>query len=171
MLGRRNARRRTDIGIQGFSLIELVVVLVILAVLAALATYPLRGAVVRGSLARAVEVVERFDQALRREARSRRQGVSGSIDRSLGKLTVGDPNGLRTFQLPSRVSIDAIRFAGNRPSAATTTVAAGGDGSTDTYALRLAVGDARTWVLLVGGTGQVIHPTDAAQTRALLEVR
>ena len=153
----------------GFSLIELVVVLVLMAILASLATMSLRGVILRQRLARAAEVVEQFDAALRRSALDQRRGVAGVIERGQGRLVVGpsgDPS--RAFKLPRQVSIDSIRFAQSiRPDSAGR-ITARSDGSSPSYAVRLSSGGARRWVFLVGGSGQVVHGLSNGTVNSLL---
>ncbi|MDV6033896.1 MAG: type II secretion system protein [Phycisphaera sp. RhM] len=148
---------RTDCGHRGFSLIELVVVLVLMAVIASMATLSVRGVIARQRLGRAVEVIEQFDTALRRSARDQRRQVAGVIDRGRGRLTV-DPSGerSRTYTLPRQVSIDAIRFGPVPSSRSGSQIVANADGSSPSYALRLASGNTRRWVFFVGGSGQVV---------------
>ena len=157
---------------RAFSLIELVVVLVLMAVMASVATISIRGAVVRQRLSRAAEVVEQFDTALRRQARYQRRKVVGVIDRSQGRMTV-DPGNDRpiSFELPNHTSIDSIRFGRSRPSRSDSRVLADSDGSSTSYAVRLSVGETKRWVLLIGGTGQVIHDLTDRSVASLLGAR
>lgn len=160
-----------------FSLIELVVVMVLMAILASVATVSVRGVIVRQRLSRAAEIVEQFDTALRRQARQERRRVVGVIDRSQGRLIVGqlaagqpDQNS-RRFQLPSQVTVDSIRLGNNRFRNAATPIVANGDGSSPSYAIRLASGKTRRWVFLVGGTGQVVHGLSSASVDQILGIR
>ncbi|MCS7465532.1 type II secretion system GspH family protein [Stieleria sp. ICT_E10.1] len=165
---------RSDGGtiIRGFSLIELIVVLVLMAVIASLATLSVRGVIARQRLGRAVEVIEQFDTALRRSARDQRRQVAGVIDRARARMTVdpsGDPS--RTYTLPRQVSIDAIRFGPVQRSAAGAQVIANADGSSPSYALRLASGDTRRWIFLVGGSGQVVDDFNDTAVELALGMR
>ena len=149
-----------------FSLIELIVVMLILAMLAGMAAYSMRGAVARQRLASGVERVQQFDLALRRSARAQRKLAMGRIDRSGGQLLLKSPDGkTRRFRLPGRVEIESFRIAGRGSDS---TITARRDGSTATYAIQLAAGDARIWVLFAGGTGQVSRISDRLTVATLL---
>jgi prepilin-type N-terminal cleavage/methylation domain-containing protein len=153
----------------GFSLIELVVVLVLMAVMASLATLSVRGVLARQRLARAAEVVEQFDTALRRSARNQRRVVTGMIDRSRSRLIIGQPDDpARAFRLPGHVAILSVRYRTQSTPAGRSRILALGDGSSPSYAVGLASGGARRWVLFAGGTGQVVHGLDAASIDSLL---
>ena len=173
----RNFQSKTSHQGRGFSLVELVVVLVLMAILASMATVSIRGVIIRQRLARAAEVVEQFDTALRRSARNGRRRVVGVIDRSRRRLVIGQVNGkARTFSLPKQVSIDSVRLGsvrlGQSPSTSSETqITAAGDGSSASYAVRLVSGQTRRWVLLAGGTGQVIHDLDSTSVDSLLGSR
>ena len=148
------------------------VVLVLMALLASLATTSVRAVVLRQRLARAAEVVEQFDRALRRSARYQRRNVAGAIDRRRGRFSVAE-SAERTsvFDLPRQVSIDAIRFGTRRSSAIGETLVASGDGATASYAIRLQCGDASRWVLMVGGSGQVVHDLNQSSIDSILGTR
>ena len=150
----------------GFSLVELVVVLLLLAMLAAMATYSARGVVAKNRLSRGVEVLEQFDRALRRAARYERREVEGAIDRVRGVLTVEDRQEERRFQLPRQVAIESLRMEGNARG-----LIALGDGSTPSYVVELECDRAKVFVLFAGGSGQVLHLTDAKQVQAILGAR
>ncbi|MEO1524022.1 MAG: prepilin-type N-terminal cleavage/methylation domain-containing protein [Planctomycetota bacterium] len=151
---------------RGFSLVELVVVLLLLAILASMAAYSARGVVAKNRLARAVETVEQFDQALRRAARYERREITGVIDRQRGTLSVENGSDEHRFRLPGRVSIESLKMEGSGGG-----LVAFGDGSTRSYAVELESDRARVFVVFAGGTGQVLHLNDVATVRAILESR
>ncbi len=151
-----------------FSLIELVIVIVLMAILAGLASIPVRSAITRSQLSHAVEMIERFDLALRTTARQQRQTVQGTIDRSKGKLTLQDPSSVRSFQLPKRVRLKSVRIAGGT---AFGLITATSSGATPTYAFELVAGETTRWIVLVGGSGQVIRDADATLVTTLMGIR
>ena len=164
-------RRKTHRSVRyGFSLIELIVVLILMALMAALATTSARGYIVRSRLTRAAEVVEQFDIALRREAHRRRRTTTGLIDRSGSRLIVRQRDRKdRVFQLPREVELTAIRFsqstAGRRPG----NIQVNSSGVSLSYALRLSADQADRWILIAGGTGQVVRNLDRLSIEALLK--
>ena len=156
----------------GFSLIELIVVVLLMGILASMTTISVRGAIVRGRLTRAADLVQRFDVALRRAARSERRPVVGQIDRKRGRLTIdAGGNEPRLITLPKHVLIETIRFRASTGSSRSNRIIADRDGASPTYALRLSSGGSQRWVLLVGGTGQVIHGLDSVSVNSFLAFR
>jgi len=155
----------------GFSLIELVVVIILLATLATLAGLSAQAAVQKQRLARAVLVATQFDRSLRRAALQRRGEVTGTIDRTANRFRIVSlsPRQLGRsdqFPLPSSVSIDRIRVRGGDRGG---NIAVDGQGVSPSYAIRLVSGDARRWVLFVGGSGQSLAAIDADTVNGLLE--
>jgi hypothetical protein len=128
--------------------------------------------IARQRLARGAEVVEQFDTALRRAARERRGPVVGEINVSRRQLTI-DPSADRSkaFTLPDRVTVKDVRIGSRRTNSPENRIVASHDGSSQSYALRLSIGDATRWVLLVGGTGQVVHDLESASVNSVLAVR
>ena len=138
---------------RAFSLIELVVVLVLMAIIASMATLSLRGVMVRYQLSQGVEVIQRFDAALRRSARLDRRGDAGEINRAAGRLAVAKLD--ESYVLPKSVQIRSVRVS----DSTSRSVSVSGQGASPSYAIELSSGDASRWVLLVGGSGQfVIDP-------------
>lgn len=154
-----------------FSLIELVVVLMLMALIASVATVSLRGYVVRGRLARAAEIVEQFDLAMRRQARRRRMPVTGIIQPVSRSLVIQatDSSG-RTFQLPRQVNVASVIVQKVSSTDQSRQLPVGNDGSSPSYAMKLSVGDASRWVFVSGGSGQMVHGLPTDRINALLEL-
>lgn len=132
-----------------------------MSLVASMATLSLRGFTVRQKLAQAAERVEQFDLALRRAARRDRKGAIGIIDGGQGQLSIPKIN--KTIQLPSQVDIEMVLTGSSRERG----VPVSPDGSSPSYAVRLSTGKAFRWVLIVGGSGQVIHDADATLVNAV----
>ncbi|WP_161604636.1 prepilin-type N-terminal cleavage/methylation domain-containing protein [Roseiconus nitratireducens] len=157
---------------RGFSLIELVVVLVLMALLATLAAYSVRGVFQRQRLARGVEIIQQFDLALRRAARRQRSPISAQIDPAGRRILILEGSSRsREFSMPRRVRIDRLRLAGATGSAAADRIRVDGQGASPSYALRLASGAASRWVLVAGGTGQLVSVPKTSAVVQLLETR
>ncbi|OUT60129.1 hypothetical protein SV7mr_04880 [Stieleria bergensis] len=150
---------------RGFSLIELMVVVVLLAIMAALASVPVSGALARQDLSRSVQLIRLFDLRLRHQAQLEREPVKGLIDHQTGRLVVlvdGDP--VKSFQLPQSVAVQAIGNV-NRG------IEVAGNGDAVSYAVQLACRGATQWVLVVGGSGQVLVDVDPRSVKMLLGVQ
>lgn len=145
----------------GFSLIELIIVLVLMAVAAAMATFSLRGVRSRQKLARGVEIVQQFDAALRRSALVNRRGARGEVNRSGGQMTIEALN--QTYKLPDPLKMQEFRIGGSGRE-----VTVFGDGSSPTYAVKLSTGNASRWVLLIGGSGQLVSDADDSLVNAMV---
>ncbi|MCA9140012.1 MAG: hypothetical protein KDB00_24735 [Planctomycetales bacterium] len=148
------------------------VVIALMGMLASLATMSIHGVIVRQRLSRAAEVVEQFDTALRRSALVQRRDVTGVIDRNRHRLFVdSDAESPMTFKLPNHVEIGSVRYGSSNQSVRGNRVTFNEQGVSPSYAVRLDSGTNQRWVLLVGGTGQIVHDLDRGGVEAVLEGR
>ena len=149
---------------RGFSLIELMVVTVLLAIMAALASVPVSGALARHDLSRSAQQIQLFDLRLRHEAELENAIVKGLIDPRAGRLIVSvDGAPVKSFQLPESVVVQATRDV-DRGIEVTK------EGDSRSYAIQLACRGATQWVLVVGGSGQVLVDLDQRSVKSLLEI-
>jgi prepilin-type N-terminal cleavage/methylation domain-containing protein len=155
-----------------FTMIELLVVLVILATLASLAVLSLGGTVDQYQLGRAVEIIERFDARARRDARTLQTPLRASIDRSRGRLTIGEsPISQRaSYRLPKSVRIKQLRMRRQISAGSQFDFDVNRDGHSPTYALLLERGNVNRWLVVLGFSGQVIRLDSKGEVDALLAI-
>lgn len=158
---------------KAFTLIELVVVMVLLALLASLTVYSLGGTMDRYRVSRAIETVELFDARARRAARTTRRGVNVTIDRKSRELLIDpiDPQQENaSFQLPSKVEIEEVRFAGSKRSQKQSDFSISGQGRSTTYAIQLRRGELTRWLVVLGFSGQVVPVNNESEVDAILSI-
>ena len=152
-----------------FTLLEMVVVMLIVAILSALAIVPFRGVIDRQQMTVAIESIRRFDAQARREARLRGTAIAAEVDRGRGQWRWGSGTRSAVVRLPWQIQIAELRAsadratagdlsrAGSRPiTGSTAGLRYAADGSSPTYALKLARGDLQRWIVVLGRSGQVV---------------
>ena len=151
----------------GFTLIELIAVIVVLAIITSLAVMSFGGTIDRYKMVQAIETLEMFDAAARREARRAEQPLTATINASRGELTIGITD--RTFRLPSRVEITDFRTS-RSGSRGLVRLPIASDGSSPTYAVQLTRGKIKRWFMVLGVSGQVVPIENEGDVNALLSV-
>lgn len=166
-----------------FTLLELVIVMLILAILSALAVVSFRSVIDRQQMMLAIESFRRFDAQARREARLQGTTIPVAIDRGRGQLRWGSGTRNRVFRLPRQIEIAELRASADRATAGNlsragsrsiTSSTAGlyyaADGSSPTYALKLARGDLQRWFVVLGLSGQVVPCDREEQVDAIFRL-
>ena len=151
-----------------FTLIELVVVVVIIALLSSLAVMSFGGTMDRYALNRAAETVQSFDSRARRDARTSRTAVTGTIERRRDTFRLGQGRQAPEFHLPRAVNIADIRVDRRAVSAAEVQLQFNSDGVSPSYAVQLQRGESSLWMVVLGVSGQVVTLQSEREVNAIL---
>ncbi len=152
-----------------FTLIELVVVLVILSLLSGLVAFSLSGTTDNYRMSQAVETFELFDARARRTARYNQTPIVASIDSSNRILRVQNTNSVKiaSFNLPRQVEIDEVRYSAPSDQGK---LLVNSRGVSNSYAVRLRRGKLNTWILVIGGSGQILKSVSENKVNAILSM-
>lgn len=147
----------------GFTLIEVAVVVTLLALVGTMALLrfasPLRRVQLEADCHRAKE----FDAAVRQEAVRTRQRASLIVDLDANELSWREAGGNRSAGGSLSflgANIERVRLTRREITRGRVALTVSDDGSSPTYALLLASGPVRHWIVIVGGTGQVLEALD-----------
>jgi type II secretory pathway pseudopilin PulG len=154
-------------------LIELIVVTVILGLLATVAAPPLRGAMNRYELGRALETIETFDAQARRTARVSREAVDVTIRQDQRGTTLlsssqAPQHSERVFRLPDTVRITDLRRARQATTGSDLTFRVNDRGRSASYAIALSRGKLTRWLVVLGTSGQLVPVATQEEADALL---
>ncbi len=151
-----------------FSLVELVVVLAIVAVLAGGVMLSVRTHVARARLMAACRLLAAWDAQTRQAARAADRPLLLSIASS---GTVRLP-GRKPRHLGHGIVADRLWTGKQATRRGTLKVVIATTGQSDTYAVRLTSGGhVSRWIVVLGGSGQVLELEDVRDVQALLAVR
>jgi len=159
-----------DKSTHGFTLLELVIVFIILGVLSAIAMTSLAGRIGNYQLTQATEIVGRVDAHARRKASSQRKPVSTSVARLANLLRVGSPQdpAARSFRLPKGVRIGETRFRQQTIATTDFDIRYNQYGISPSYAMKLTRGSQSRWIIVLGGSGQIIQANGAKEVNDIL---
>lgn len=152
----------------GFTLIEVALVLAILAALSAAAAFLLRPALASAEINAALSRFQAFDHLLREEAQTRQRRLTLTIENSSGKLECADSRLLERLERrwPIRqVVLPEAPMAGRRVR-----IDYFPDGSSRSFALEFSKHGQSRWIVICGGTGQVLNDDNENHLKALLRV-
>ncbi|MEM1068736.1 MAG: prepilin-type N-terminal cleavage/methylation domain-containing protein [Planctomycetota bacterium] len=163
---RYSTRGASDLRRTGFTLIELVVVLVIMALLVSIAAVSLRGTMDRYHLNQAKQVIISSDAKARRQARSIERPLVMTIDRRKRQIRIGES----IFRIPAAVEVASVD-TGRRVTVGTEVeIDFGRSGWSPSYAVELKRGSASRWIVVLGGSGQVLTVEDREAADELLSL-
>ncbi|MEM9587059.1 MAG: prepilin-type N-terminal cleavage/methylation domain-containing protein [Planctomycetota bacterium] len=154
---------------RAFTLLEMVVALLIIAILASVSVLSFRGSIDRHRLEQGVDLVARFDARLRRESIRANQPIRATIRRDRGEFVIPD-RGV-SWALPGPVALDAFRVASQVSARQSVELASDRFGQSASYAVKLRAGKFHQWLVVLGGSGQVIRVSDEDQVESYLEPR
>ena len=157
----------------GFTLIEVVAVIVVLSILSTITAVALGPTLDRQRLSQAIEKLEWFDAKARRSAQANRSTVSAKIDPSKNRLVIQTSNQQEdvSLRLPSNVEISKVQLAGKPSSTRSESIQVSPSGYSTSYAVLLKRGELSKWVLVLGGSGQVVQFDNAKDVNALLSIK
>jgi len=151
---------------RGFTLIELLAVVVLLSVITAGFAFTLKRPLSRGRVSSDISRMIFIDRVMRSEARrfSRPSRLTFHVDRDGAEgaeLRRGFPKENRNRRVLSLRSLIEVRTA-QQQSGETVTIDVDSSGATQTYAMRFRgpASHSATWLLIVGGSGQVVLDLD-----------
>lgn len=158
---------------RAFTLLEMVVALLIIAILASVSVLSFRGSIDRHRLEQGVDLVARFDARLRRESIRANQPMRATIRRDRGEFVIPDRGAFRgvSWALPGPVALDAFRVASQVSARQSVELASDRFGQSASYAVKLRAGKFHQWLVVLGGSGQVIRVSDEDQVESYLEPR
>ena len=151
-----------------FSLVELVVVLAIVAVLAGGVMLSVRSHLARARLMAACRLLAAWDAETRQAARAADRPL---LLRIASSGTVRLP-GRKPRRLGRGIVADRLWTQRQATRQGTLNVVVATTGQSETYAVRLtSSGRVSRWVVVLGGSGQVLELEDTREVQALLAVR
>lgn len=154
-----------------FSLVELIVVLVILAMISSIAVLSVGNTIDRHLISTASETIEVFDARLRREARAFRQPITASFNGITGELVFPQSDSSEAaFRLPRRVKVASLLTSESRANRSELILTVGTDGRSTSYAVELEKGESTQWLVVLGGSGQVVRRKDKRSVDELLQL-
>jgi len=156
----------------GFTLLELVIVMIILGLLSTIAVTSLSGTLDNYKLTQATEVIQRFDAYARRQAANRRQPVHITVQRLRNQLQVGASTDRerRLFRLPSGVSIGETLFRRKTIASGNFEIRFDQDGGSPSYAMELTRGKRSQWIVVLGGSGQILQMNQRGEVNEILSL-
>ncbi len=149
-----------------FTLIELLAVIAILGMFASVATVVVRGSVSAARHQLDWQRLQSMDVTLRAQCRRLKRPATLQVDLDTGTWE-RHMAGLQPLRLAETSSLDGIANRGQVMRAGRATLFYRADGTSDSYAVRLAADADNQWRLVCGGSGQWIEEVSHDTVRAL----
>ena len=156
----------------GFTLLELVIVMIIVSVLSTIAVTSLSGTIDHYKLTQAAEVIQRFDAHARQQAVNHRQAVKATVEPLRNQLQVetSTDQAIRHFRLPSGVGIGEILLRRKTVASGNFEIRFNQDGGSRSYALELKRGKRSQWIVVLGGSGQIMEMNQRGEVSEFLSL-
>ena len=150
----------------GFTLLELLAVVSVLALLAMIAATRIGGNYQQAVLTTTLTKLAAIDCEVRGYAASQRGLLTLRFDLNHGAVECQRDGKvvLQPYQLPDSVTVERFLSSRERKTSGVATVKYGLHGESETYALKVSVHSLPAqWVLVVGGSGQIVHLEEAQE--------
>ena len=160
--------RRTEVTAPraAFTLIELLAVIAILGMFASVATVVVRGSISVARQQLEWQRLQSMDVTLRAQCRRLNKTATLQVDLDTGTWE-RHMAGLQPLRLAETSSLDGIANLGQVMRSGRATLFYRADGTSDSYAIRLAADETHEWRLVCGGSGQWIEEVSHDTVRAL----
>lgn len=156
---------------RAFTLLEIMLMLGIMALVVGTATFQFRQPYRRVRFESVAEVLAEVDRQVRSRARAANAAGLLEIDLERQKLAFQFPGGLAAslpdYLLPSGFTLTSLRTSVGEQRGGRTTIVIRPDGVSISYAVLLETVEQARWIVVLGGTGQVLFLENANEVQTL----
>lgn len=156
---------------RAFTLLEIMLMLGIMALVVGTATFQFRQPYRRVRFESVAEVLVEVDRQVRSRARAANAAGLLEIDLERQKLAFQFPGGLAAslpdYLLPSGFTLTSLRTSVGEQRGGRTTIVIRPDGVSISYAVLLETVEQARWIVVLGGTGQVLFLENANEVQTL----